>query len=107
MHARTHRPGPLWLLLLLCLAMTGTAQARDYRIEIVLFEHLEHQDGGTAQLFYPAITQALGLSSPQAADAGFALISDELTLTDAAQSIDDSPRYRPVATLCLASARPR
>jgi len=82
------------LITLLALALAGPASARDYLIEIVLFETLAGKGTTTGGLYYPKLERTLQLESEEAAQARFQPIADGLTLTDNAAAIANSSRYR-------------
>lgn len=71
------------------------AQARNYLIEVVVFENMaEAKKATSGPLYFPRINSALSLTGDKAASLGFALIDDALTLDDAAQKIRASGKYR-------------
>lgn len=71
------------------------AQARNYMIEVVVFENMaEAKKASSGALYYPRINSAVGLTGDKAASLGFALLDDALTLNDAAQKIRASGKYR-------------
>jgi len=71
------------------------AQARNYMIEVVVFENMaEAKKAASGALYYPRINSAVGLTGDKAASLGFALLEDALTLDDAAQKIRASGKYR-------------
>jgi len=81
--------------LLLCLLFpAGVLQAKDYRVEIVLFEHVNGGADIQAGLSYPKLRNALGLDSDAAANAGFTEIDYGYELNEAADKIKASNRYR-------------
>ena len=82
------------LITILALALAGSANARDYLIEIVLFETLAGKDTTASGLYYPKLERTLLLNSEEAAQAGFQPITDGLKLADNAASIEKSSRYR-------------
>lgn len=81
-------------LVILLWAAASIAQARDYVIEVVMFENTTGRTAANKQLYYPKITDAIGLSSEQAAATGFSIIDSNLSLSESAESIKTSSRYR-------------
>lgn len=82
---------PMMLLLL----FVSVAGAKDYQIEVVMFENLGgRSSSGIPSLYVPRINRAIGLSSEKAQAAGFALVEDGLALTEQAESIKKSGQYR-------------
>lgn len=68
---------------LVLLLGTDFALAKDYRIEVVLFENLKASpDPGNKSLYIPRRGAALGLSSGDAGAAGFSLVEDEMELEE-------------------------
>jgi len=88
----THRIS--WFVALLLVGLTGSAHARDYLIEVVLFETLAGKQSSGAGLYYPKLERPLRLDSEAALAAGFKTVSDGLTLSDNATAIANSGRYR-------------
>lgn len=82
------------LIALLITGLTGSAHARDYLIEVVLFETLAGKQSTNGELYYPKLERTLRLDSEDALAAGFQTVSDGLTLSDNATSIANSGRYR-------------
>lgn len=92
MHLR-HRLLPATLgLAILLFAQLG--HARDYLIEVVLFETVAGQDLSSGGLYFPRIENSLRLGSEAAVAAGFLPVEQNLTLTENAASIAASSRYR-------------
>lgn len=85
------------LMTTMALALAGSANARDYLIEIVLFETLAGKGTTTAGLYYPKLESELRLDSDNAVQAGFQTITNDLTLADNAGSIARSSRYRVIS----------
>lgn len=85
-------------LLLLALSVIGSsafAQDRNYLIEVLVFENMEEaKNAGAGALYFPRMGAAIGLTSDNAASAGFALLDEAYLLTDAADKIRSSGRYR-------------
>lgn len=82
------------LLLLGALLCTPSAWAKDYLIEVVLFETVSGRDMTAGGLYFPRMNRGLWLNTDDAANAGFLPVEDGLTLTDNAASIASSRRYR-------------
>lgn len=82
------------LITLWALALAAPASARDYLIEIVLFETLAGKGTTAGGLYYPKLGRTLRLNSDDAVNAGFQTITEGLTLTENAASIANSRRYR-------------
>lgn len=83
------------LLVVFMLSLTGIAQAKDYLIEVVVFEHVQRNSSSSSKgLFYPKLSSSMGLKSERAQNAGFELIEEGLTLTESADKIKSSGRYR-------------
>lgn len=84
-----------WLAaVLLCVA--GTAVAKDYRVELILFENRQPAGSVTSgDTYYPLIEEAVALDSEAARADGFTHLADSaLTLTREATRIADTGRYR-------------
>jgi len=84
-------------LLLSAMVSTSTAQAqaRNYLIEVLVFENMaEAKNASRGALYFPRINSAIGLTSDKAASAGFALIDDALVLDETAKKIRSSGSYR-------------
>jgi len=89
------RSVPLWLVGALLVCISPAALARDYQIEIALFEHVQAPDSVLpGELYYPKVTSAIGLNSDDATQAGFELVNEGLTLTANVESITRARRYR-------------
>ncbi|MBX2836408.1 MAG: peptidoglycan binding protein CsiV [Gammaproteobacteria bacterium] len=85
------------LSLFVCLTLLGTstAVAKDYLVEVVLFEHVTNENSSSVrQLYFPKLPSAIGLNSDAARDAGIQKIESDFTLTDSAEKITQSGRYR-------------
>jgi hypothetical protein len=76
------------------LLLTGSVHARDYLIEVVLFETVEGRDLTAGGLYYPKLGRSVRLGTEEAAADGFIPVENGLTLTDNAASIASSRRYR-------------
>jgi len=86
--------GVLGLASVLCSGI-ATAQERNYLIEVVVFENMsEAKNGGSGSLYFPRISSAIGLTSDQAASAGFALLDDAFALEQTVEQIRSSGKYR-------------
>lgn len=94
-HSNRLRHALTTVLLVAGLVLSGIASAKDYLIEVVLFENVSSDDSSSVrQLYYPKISSAVGLNSDAAAAAGIQKIDTGLTLTDSAEKINRSGRYR-------------
>ncbi len=83
------------VLVVIMLSWTGLAQAKDYLIEVVVLEHLQRSGSSTSKgLFYPKLNSSMGLKSERAQNAGFELIEEGLTLSESAEKMKSSGRYR-------------
>ena len=71
-----------------------SAFAIDYRVEIILFEHINGGSDIQAGLSYPRTRNAIGLTSDAAASSGFTLLNDGYEMNDAAEEIKRSGQYR-------------
>ncbi|MFK8080213.1 MAG: CsiV family protein [Granulosicoccus sp.] len=90
-HKRTTRAALAALILLTC---TSLAQARDYLIEVVLFETVAGKNLTAGGLYYPRIENSVRLGSENATAQGFLPVELDLKLTENAASIAASSRYR-------------
>ncbi len=83
------------LLTVSLLGFGGAALAKDYLIEVVVFEHTGGNESGTAaSLYYPKLSSSMGFNSERAVNAGFALVEEGLSLEESAAKIRASGRYR-------------
>lgn len=82
------------LLILGSLLIGGLAQARDYQIEVVLFETVAGRDLTAGGLYYPKIGRSIRLGTEEAVAAGFVPLEQNLSLSDNAAAIAASRRYR-------------
>lgn len=82
------------LLILGSLLLGGLAQARDYQVEVVLFETVAGRDLTAGGLYYPKIGRSIRLGTEDAVAAGFRPLEQNLSLSDNAASIAASRRYR-------------
>ncbi len=80
--------------LLLC--MGGSASAKDYRVELILFENLQQTvNVGPGNLYYPQAEEAVELDSSEARADGFTHLADNaLTLNRVAGRVAATSRYR-------------
>ena len=70
------------------------AFAIDYRVEIILFEHVNGGSDIQAGLSFPRTQNAIGLTSDTAATNGFTLLDTGYEMNDAADEIKRSGQYR-------------
>ncbi|ASJ75016.1 CsiV family protein [Granulosicoccus antarcticus] len=82
------------LLVISSLLMTGIAHARDYQIEVVLFENVDGRDLTAGGLYFPKLGRSLRLGTEDAVAAGFIPLEQNLSLAENAKSIAASRRYR-------------
>lgn len=82
------------LILVTLLLIAGGVQARDYQIEVVLFEHVNGRDLTAGGLFYPRVGRSVRLGTEQAIAADFRPLEQNLSLADDAADIAASRRYR-------------
>lgn len=80
-------------LLLLCMAITQNAMAKDYLIEVVLFETVSGRDLQTDGVYLPVIEDPILLNTPDALAAGFLEVEQDLSLSENAAAIASSRRY--------------
>ena len=81
-------------LALSLLLVSGISQARDYLIEVVIFETLAAKDLSAGGLYLPRIENSLTIGTENAVAEGFLPVEQNLTLTDDAADIAASQRYR-------------
>lgn len=81
-------------LSLASLCVVTTVHARDYLIEVVLFETVGGQRPGSQDLFIPRIENSLQLGSETSVANGFLPMEQNLKLTENAASIAASGSYR-------------
>lgn len=82
------------LLLLLSLPLQA-ALAKDYMIEIVVFENMKTRSyPGANRLYVPRLHNAIGLKSDKAASMGFAMLDNPVLLEEEAAAIRQSGRFR-------------
>ena len=84
----------LCLLLIASLLGSISAHAKDYLIEMVIFETKAGRKLNAGGLYYPKIGDSIRLNSETAASAGFVRIEDGLSLSENATSMASSGRYR-------------
>lgn len=82
------------LLILSSFILCNAAHARDYLIEIVLFENLENRQTTASGLYYPKLEKSIRLNTEAAAAAGFRAIETGLSLNDNAASIAASRGFK-------------
>lgn len=84
------------LCLLLLATMLGSipAHAKDYLIELVLFETIAGRKLSAGGLHYPKIGNSIRLNTDTAATAGFMPVENGLGLTENVQAMASSSRYR-------------
>ena len=90
---RTLRRAAQWLVIS-SLLLGSVAYARDYQIEVVLFENVDGRELTAGGLYYPKLGRSLRLGTEEAVAAGFVPLEQNLSLADNAQSIAGSRRYR-------------
>jgi hypothetical protein len=84
-----------WLAGITLLSLSSLVLARDYQIEVALFENVVPQNSILpGDLYFPKVVSAIGLNSAQAANAGFELVDQDLTLSANVEKIIQSRRYR-------------
>lgn len=88
-HVMTH-------LLLPCLLLfaASTSHAKDYLIEVIVFENVSGKSVSGGGMYIPKSGQALTLGGDSAKNAGFEIVSDGLSLEENAESIRSSGRFR-------------
>jgi len=91
-----HTIKPVQLLLVAALlGLSNLAHAKDYLIEVIVFEHRNKNDNEIpGNLYYPKLTSSMGLTSDRAQAAGFELVTEGLTLNESADKIKKLGRYR-------------
>lgn len=73
---------------------SSAAFAKDYLIEVVLFETVAGREASTGGMYYPKQQRSLRLNTEKAVAAGFLPVEQGLTLSENAASIAASGRYR-------------
>ena len=76
------------------LLFSSLGHARDYLIEVVLFETVAGQNLSSGGLYYPRMQNSLRLGTEDAVAEGFLPVEQNLTLSENAASIAASSRYR-------------
>lgn len=82
------------LLLPGLLLLTGAVHARDYQVEVVLFETVAGRDQSAGGLYYPKVGRSIRLGTEEAVAANFRPLEQNLSLSDNAAAIAASSRYR-------------
>lgn len=82
------------LLTFALLLGVNTAQAKDYLIEVVIFETVAGANLTAGGLFYPNSDNSLQIGSESAVAQGFLPVEQNLKLTEKAASVAASGRYR-------------
>lgn len=94
----THRFNALFLaapaLALALMGVAAPAAAQDYRVEVVLFEHLRSRPPGNGQFLFPSSRSGVSLDTERAAAAGFEPYTGVLDLAEHADRMASSGRYR-------------
>ena len=94
MKSFSYRPISLCVLLVASVLGSVTAHAKDYLIEMVIFENTAGRKLSAGGLYYPKVGKSLRLNSDTATAAGFVSITDGLSLTENAADMASSERYR-------------
>ncbi len=84
----------LLMTLLLALATPLTASAKDFQIEVVLFENMRAGPAASASLYVPRLDDAIGLTSDKAREMRYQLIDQPDMLIEYADRIKSSADYR-------------
>lgn len=87
-------PHSLLLVTMLALLASASANAKDYLIEVVLFETVAARNASTGGLYYPKLRSSIRLGTEQATAAQFLTVEQGLTLAENAATIAASERYR-------------
>lgn len=82
------------LLLVTTLLGSHSVHAKDYLVELVIFETKAGRKLQSGALYFPNIGESLQLGTDTAASAGFIPIEENLSLSEHASSIAASSRYR-------------
>ena len=87
---------PVQLILAVALlGLSGITHAKDYLIEVIVFEHLNKKDSAMpGSLYYPKLASSMGLKTERAQNAGFELVTEGLSMMESAEKIQSSGRYR-------------
>ena len=83
-------------LLLPCLLLfaASTSHAKDYLVEVVIFENTSGKSVSGGGMYIPKSERSLSLGGDSAKSAGFEVISEGLSLEENAESIRTSGRFR-------------
>ena len=73
---------------------TAQAQAKDYQIEVVLFENLRPGAAAGATLHVPRLGNSINVTGDKAAELGYALLEEPTMLIDHVDKIKASGQYR-------------
>ena len=84
----------LTLLCLLYFAVSPLAQAKDFQIEVLLFENLRPGSAAGATLYVPRLGNSISLTGDKAPGLGYQKIDEPTMLTEHAQQIKSSANYR-------------
>jgi hypothetical protein len=82
------------LLLIATLLSSNSVHAKDYLIEMVIFETTSGRTLSAGGLHFPKTGKSIRLNSETAAAAGFVPVEEGLTLTENASAMASSSRYR-------------
>lgn len=82
------------LLVAACALYANPATAIEYRVEVVVFEHVNGDTAGTRGTWYPSPRRAISLGTDNALVAGFFEFPGERDLAEEAQRMAASGRYR-------------
>ncbi len=81
------------LALIVSLLLPAQSYAKDYQIEVVIFETKSGRKLNAGGLYFPKSEKSLTLNTQAALSSGFAIIENDLTLSDNANSMASSGRY--------------
>lgn len=82
------------VMLLSAVLVPLTANAKDYQIEVVLFENLRAGPAASASLYVPRLGNSIGLTSDKAREMRYQMIDQPEMLIDYANKIKASGDYR-------------
>ena len=88
------KSGICLLLTLLCFAFSPFVQAKDFQIEVLLFENLRPGSAAGATLYVPRLGNSISLSGDKAAELGYQEIEEPTMLAEHAEQIKKSANYR-------------
>jgi len=90
------KSGICLLLALLCFAFSPfvQAQAKDFQIEVLLFENLRPGSAAGATLYVPRLGNSISLTGDKAAELGYQEIAEPTMLVEHAEQIKKSANYR-------------